>query len=70
MNDIERQIHKRHIKAISKLAQSTKEGGYVLAEACYALAYKAKEIASQMECNERNNMKLRAVDVNERCKRY
>lgn len=46
---------RRAERKMKELAESTKSGGYAIAEACFSLAYRAREIAAQIENNERNN---------------
>jgi hypothetical protein len=50
--DINEYKSKKTSQMIYEVCNSAKEGGYVVAEACYALAYKMKEIESQMKVNQ------------------
>ncbi|TCI99996.1 hypothetical protein [Cytobacillus praedii] len=40
-------------KNLKDITLSTKQGGYAFADACYRLAFKAREIASRIEANEK-----------------
>jgi len=44
---------------MQEIGESAKEGGYIMAKACFALAYKARECDSQLKVNERNINKLK-----------
>lgn len=42
-----------------EMSETIKQGGMLLGDACYILAYKAREYAARMEANEKELNKLK-----------
>lgn len=59
MVDINEYKFKKLTKMAAEIGSSIKEGGYIMAETCFALAYKVKEVDSQMKVNQMNIDKLK-----------
>lgn len=53
MDELERYKIKKMSQAMSEMAEVTKNSGYIMAEACYTLAYKAREIDSRIKANQK-----------------
>ena len=59
MTDLDEYKTRKISKTIGEICNSTRDGGYAIAEACYALAYKARKIDSQIKANQMNLNKNR-----------
>lgn len=55
MTDINEFKMKKYMQKIVEIGNSTREIGYMFANAFYTLAYKVREYESQLKANERNN---------------
>jgi hypothetical protein len=59
MTDINEYKLKKLSRKISEIGESTRSGGYAIAEAIYAFAFRMKEMDSQLKANQRNIDKLK-----------
>ncbi|MGK4040878.1 hypothetical protein AB0Y20_01155 [Heyndrickxia oleronia] len=50
---------KKMNRTMVEMSETIKQGGMLLGDACYILAYKAREYAARMEANEKELNKLK-----------